>query len=198
MRVKTEDRRQAIMEAAMGLFREVGYERASMSEIAARLGGSKATLYNYFKSKEELYATAMVEESLGIFETFVKKLDPRRKDIRRVLEEYGVSYLHFINAPGLIAKKRHTLSQGVVAALGPLLYERGPRYAWNKVAAYLSRLMQTGALRQCDPEIAALHLQGLLEAGVVEPAMFDTQPRLSIERAAPLAVEAFLRAYGAP
>jgi hypothetical protein len=65
------------------------------------------------------------------------------------------------------------------------------------VAAYLGRLMEAGALRPCDPEIAALHLQGLLEAGVVEPAMFDAPPRLAIERAAPLAVEAFLRAYAA-
>jgi AcrR family transcriptional regulator len=198
MRVKTEDRRQAIMEAALAAFREVGYERASMSGIAARLGGSKATLYSYFKSKEDLYATAILEESLEIAEGFLEKLDPDREDIRAVLEEFGTSYLHFVNAPDLVGKKRHTLSQGVVAALGPILYERGPKYAWSRVAAYLDRLMGKGALRPCDPDVAAMHLQGLLEAGVVEPILYDAPPRLSIESAAPLAVDAFLRAYAAP
>ena len=32
-----------------------GYGATSMSTIAARVGGSKATLYHYFKSKEELF-----------------------------------------------------------------------------------------------------------------------------------------------
>ena len=44
MRVKTDDRRAAILEAAVEVFREVGYERASMAAISARVGGSKATL----------------------------------------------------------------------------------------------------------------------------------------------------------
>ena len=61
MRVKTEGRRQVIIDAALEVFKEVGYERASMAEISARAGGSKATLYNYFKSKEELFSAAMLE-----------------------------------------------------------------------------------------------------------------------------------------
>ena len=51
MKVKTEARREAIVEAAAQLFQEMGYERASMNELAKRLGGSKTTLYNYFPSK---------------------------------------------------------------------------------------------------------------------------------------------------
>jgi AcrR family transcriptional regulator len=48
MKTKTEGKRLAILKAAADVFREVGFERASMSEIRARIGGSKATLYNYF------------------------------------------------------------------------------------------------------------------------------------------------------
>ena len=50
MRVKTEEKRQAILEEAAKAFQELGFERTSMSEICARVGGSKATLYNYFAS----------------------------------------------------------------------------------------------------------------------------------------------------
>jgi AcrR family transcriptional regulator len=180
----------------MCVFSEVGYERASMSEIAARLGGSKATLYGYFKSKEELYAAAMVADSLEEAEVFLSALDPERPDIAAVMEVFGVAYLRFVTSPELIARQRNTMSQGPEAELGPLLYERGPKYAWGRVASYLARLMRDGALRQGDPDIAALHLQGLLEAGVVQPCLFRAPPRLTIECAAALAVEVFLRAYG--
>jgi AcrR family transcriptional regulator len=44
MRVRTEEKRQEIVEIAARLFEELGYERTSMSAIAARVGGSKATL----------------------------------------------------------------------------------------------------------------------------------------------------------
>ncbi len=55
MKVRTEARRNVILEAAVALFKELGYERTSMNELAKRLGGSKATLYGYFASKEELF-----------------------------------------------------------------------------------------------------------------------------------------------
>ena len=61
MRVKTDDKRRAILAAALELFREIGYERASMSKISEKIGGSKSTLYNYFKSKEELFSAAMID-----------------------------------------------------------------------------------------------------------------------------------------
>lgn len=55
MRTLTNERRQAIIDTAADLFQEMGYERTSMNEVAKRVGGSKATLYNYFASKEALF-----------------------------------------------------------------------------------------------------------------------------------------------
>ncbi len=48
--MRTEAKREAILKTAAQAFVELGYERASMSEIAARVGGSKGTLYAYFPS----------------------------------------------------------------------------------------------------------------------------------------------------
>ena len=48
MRVRNEEKRLEIIRIAAELFDELGYERTSMSTIAARVGGSKATLYGYF------------------------------------------------------------------------------------------------------------------------------------------------------
>ncbi len=59
MRTLSEERRQAIITAAAAVFQEQGYERTSMSEVARRAGGSKATLYNYFTSKEALFESVV-------------------------------------------------------------------------------------------------------------------------------------------
>ena len=55
MRTKSDEKRQAILDVAAEVFREAGFERASMSEICTRVGGAKATLYNHFASKDELF-----------------------------------------------------------------------------------------------------------------------------------------------
>src|SRR5258705_5325413 len=54
-RLDRDARREAILDVAQEVFLEEGFAAASMSTIAARLGGSKGTLYNYFRSKDELF-----------------------------------------------------------------------------------------------------------------------------------------------
>lgn len=196
MRVKSEDRRQAIVDAAMKVFREMGYERASMSEISARVGGSKATLYSYFKSKEELYATAMVEATEEQRRHVLSHLMPPGADIKRSLEEFAKASLNLITTLEVLAVMRTAIAEGASSKLGPLLYDLGPRAVWEEVTAYLARLMEAGELRQGDPEIAAMHFKGLIEAGIFEPALYGASPRISNETGAQQAVEIFLRAYG--
>jgi AcrR family transcriptional regulator len=47
--------RQRILEAAMRVFSEKGYRESTMDDVAEVLGVSKAALYRYFESKEELF-----------------------------------------------------------------------------------------------------------------------------------------------
>jgi len=48
------DRKSQILEAAASIFQEKGYERASLQDIANKVGLTKATLYHYFKHKHDL------------------------------------------------------------------------------------------------------------------------------------------------
>lgn len=196
MRMKTESRRQSIIETALEVFEEVGYERASMAEISARVGGSKATLYNYFKSKGELFSAAMLEaiEEQGL--QLLTLLDQEDADVAAVLRSFGVAFISFITSAKVLSIIRMAMAEGANSGLGPLLYARGPQRVWQEMASRLAGLMDTGVLRKCDPEIAALHLKGLFEAGYLEPALFGAPPRFEEELGARWAVEAFLRAYG--
>lgn len=54
-------RRQRILRAAKQAFCQHGFRLASMEEIARRAGLSVGTLYLYFKGKEELYVSLLIE-----------------------------------------------------------------------------------------------------------------------------------------
>ena len=198
MRVKTNSRRQSIIDAALEVFKEVGYERASMADISARVGGSKATLYNYFKSKEELFATAMLEavEAQGL--QLLALLDREDVDVAAVLRNFGSAFMRFVTSAKVLSTIRVAIAEAANSSLGPLLYTRGPQRVWQEMAIRLAGMMEAGALRKCDPEIAALHLKGLLEAGYLEPALYGASPRFDEDAGAHWAVDVFLRAYGRP
>jgi AcrR family transcriptional regulator len=195
MRVKTDARREAILEIATELFREVGYERASMATISARVGGSKATLYNYFKSKEELFAAAMIDAIEDQGQGLIDVLDAADDDIEAVLRRFGEAFLRLVTAPDALAISRTAVAEGANSNLGATLYERGPKRAWTEVARYIRQLQERDRIRPGDPSIAAGHLRGMLEAGVVEPLLWGATIEQEPVAAAKAAVEAFLRAY---
>ncbi len=57
---KSDSKRQAILENAYRLFRAQGFDGTSMADITSEVGGSKATLYSHFPSKEELFVECMM------------------------------------------------------------------------------------------------------------------------------------------
>ena len=54
-KVEPEARRQAILDAALAVFAERGFEAARLEDVAARAGVAKGTLYLYFRDKEALF-----------------------------------------------------------------------------------------------------------------------------------------------
>lgn len=67
--------RKNIAEAAQRLFTEKGIESTSMNEIAKESGYSKATLYVYFKDKEELVGVLVLESMQKLYDYLSKTLE---------------------------------------------------------------------------------------------------------------------------
>ena len=205
MRVKTEERRQAIIEKAGEVFRELGFDRASMSEIAKRLGGSKATLYSYFTSKEELFTTVM-RESPEIGAIFNPIKDPNLKvtslkDLRELLERFAVAFLKFHLTPDVLAIRRNLVAQGDRSDISRLAFEAGPRHNFMMLAELLGRAMDDGLLVKAVPWTAMQHLMGLIESELILPrllGLIKNVPPETARDAALRAVDVYLRAYATP
>lgn len=63
-RLRPEARRAELMEAALAVFAELGFERATLHDVAERAGVTKGALYHYFESKDQLFIE-LVRARLG-------------------------------------------------------------------------------------------------------------------------------------
>jgi len=207
MRVKTEERRQGIIDKAGEVFREMGFDRASMSDIAARVGGSKATLYSYFPSKEELFVAVMKQstEVGSVYNVFVDPLAGPKvssfEELRQVLETFGLGYLKLQSSDNALSVRRSLISHGDRSDLAKTAFESGPLLHLMNLATFLQRMMQEGYLRQEVPWVAMGHLTHLLESGIILPrllGLIKAIPPAMIEQMVPRSVDVFLRGYGTP
>ncbi|MEO7998290.1 MAG: helix-turn-helix domain-containing protein [Gemmatimonadaceae bacterium] len=62
-RMRPEDRRNAVLDAALRVFADAGFRRASLTEVGVEAGVTKGCVYHYFDSKEELLLALMRERS---------------------------------------------------------------------------------------------------------------------------------------
>lgn len=63
-RLAPEERRDAILKAALSAFDDLGYSQATLNDVADRLGVTKGCLYHYFESKEQLLLE-LIQDRIG-------------------------------------------------------------------------------------------------------------------------------------
>lgn len=68
-----QDKTSLIFQAAIDIFSERGFDKATMDDIAARANVAKGTIYYHFKSKEELFLF-LVEEGIDLLQESVNEL----------------------------------------------------------------------------------------------------------------------------
>jgi AcrR family transcriptional regulator len=169
MKVRTEARRNAILQAAAGLFQEMGYERASMNELTKRLGGSKATLYGYFSSKEELFAAVVEAFSTvhlldAVQELAVPASEPAT--LEALLTRFAERMLHVLtdDQSGALAVYRMVVAEAGHSDVGKLFHESGPAAAHKAIAGLVEAAMERGELRRADPNVTAQQFLALVTA----------------------------------
>lgn len=168
MRTLTEERRLAIIQAASQVFQELGYERASMNEVARRVGGSKATLYNYFTSKEELFAAVVRTYSTQFLTQAAAELvsdELQNLPLEEKLTRFAVSMLQVLtgNNPAL-PLYRIVVGEAGHSDIGTLFRESGIRESMETLGRVLGEAVQKGELREAEPMLLASQFTALVKA----------------------------------
>lgn len=190
----------AIIEAARKTFLARGYDAASMDAIALVAGVSKRTVYNRFRSKEELFAATIDESCRHILpvdiETIETSLPPRE-----FVRELSRRFLRGILEPEAIALRRIASFESLRSpGLGKTYLEHGPRYMAKTCAPILERLAARGAIRVDDPQRAIWQLGALITEPLFTNALLGELPTdldAAIEAQVESGLDAFFKIYGA-
>jgi AcrR family transcriptional regulator len=134
------DTRSRLRELALQLFAEQGYEKTSLREIAERLGVTKAALYYYFKSKEDIVAS-LVEDYMAELDELIAwgKDQPRTAATRA---EIVRRYLHVVANGTAVFRMLHQ-NQAAVSSLASAK-ERGALFR-ERLDALTELLTEPGA-----------------------------------------------------
>lgn len=187
-----------IAEAATRLFMAQGYAAVSMDAIARAASVSKATLYAYFASKDQLFASLI---GTACSRSGAHSVLPTEEelDLRATLTALADRALRFMLEPQSLAIYRVVVAESVrFPELGRAFFERITESSRQNLAAWLKKQMECGKLLTRDPVIAAQQFISLLRTHFYTRAVLGVDPPPSedeIKATVTAAVETFLRAY---
>jgi AcrR family transcriptional regulator len=197
--VSDEDssKRRQILDGARKVFMDLGFDGASMGEIARSAGVSKGTLYVYFADKNRLFEAIVEEEALEQGKAAFN-FDSAR-DVTTTLLDFGGAYIQ------LLCRPRGGSALRTVMAIAERMPEVGRRFYTNvialtiaRLAAYLELRIESDGLAIEDCELAATQFMQLCQASLFMPFVFQVAPAPSAERIAEVvesATRMFLAAY---
>ncbi len=177
-RLSPEDRRTNIVDVTQKVFFRDGYGGTSMSGIAAELGGSKATLYKYFDTKDALFEAVMLRCCKDLFVDFNASLNSFRS-VREYLINAGTKLLMGMLEPTALDISRLVLSEGVRHPEIARIYTASALDPSNEaVARGLAHFEAIGQITCPNTIVAAKQFIGMVRADIHLRAIcgFDDRP----------------------
>jgi TetR/AcrR family transcriptional regulator, mexJK operon transcriptional repressor len=188
-----------ILEGAKQAFLELGYEGASVDEIARRAKVSKGTLYNYFLDKRALFI-AVVERECQKNAQRIFQIENKEAAIETVLYGIARNYIELFIAPFAPSLLRAVIAEAQrFPELGLAFYRSGPDLGKQRLMQFLAAAVERGELAIDDLELAAQQFIELCKADLFYKWSFCIQTSITeaeIERVANGAVTTFLKAFG--
>lgn len=197
-RQRSRAKGERILQAARELFLSQGYGAVSMDEVASRAGVSKATVYNHYNSKEQLFSAIFEHGRAMIQESGLDLTARDASEVDQTLHRLGQNFMHNLLSPEALAFYRMLMSEvWRFPELGPLFYNTKPCAARDRLAGFLTRAAERGLIEVDEPELAAEQFFGMIRGLLHLRCLFGINPpdETELSRRVRHAVNAFLRAY---
>ena len=160
-----DEKTNAIVQGARTTFLALGYDGASMDQIALAAGVSKRTVYNRFRSKEELFGATIEETCRNLLPVNVAEIEASLPPDELILQ-LSHQFVEGVLQPEALALRRiAAFEAGRAPEIGRSYLRHGPEWMVDQYAPILERLSAKGALKIDDPR-DALWLLGVL---ITEP-----------------------------
>ena len=193
-----QQRRDQAIHAAMEIYDKEGYYAITMDKISERAELSRASLYLYFKNKDEIFISA-IKAYMDYFCSLLKDVYKRRKSIKETLLEelWGCFTKFYQNDPVAFNVSMYFHQNEVVRNLSEdlrrLLYEAGSNAVayQHKIAEYG---VEQGIFIECNARtLAEVIWSSFLGIMQVERSKGEITGKNHIEATRDLALEVLVR-----
>jgi len=193
-RVRGEERKRLIIEAAAKLFSRHGFRGTTTREIARAVGVSEATVFKHFATKEDLY-TAIIETRSQAQQVLsvVGPLAEAKDDVALLRTLASELIARTQSDPTLMRLLFFSALEG--HALADLFFRRRVQALDEYLGRYIADRVATGAFRPVDPIQAAWNFIGMVTFHILLHELFGQKPpsHLTRERAVEEMVTMFLQ-----
>jgi AcrR family transcriptional regulator len=189
-RLPAEERRAALVRAAMDLFARRGFRGTTTREIAQAAGVSEAIIFRHFANKDELYA-AILDHKACNHQPLpdpceLLEAEMAAKDDRAVFERLGVAFLEFHDQdPQFIRLLMYSALEG--HELKDMFLNRNVREMYDFLVAYIRGRQAEKAFREMNPMIIVRAFIGMIIHHSINKLLWDTEEqflKISNEEAA--------------
>ena len=198
-RPKSEEKRDAILQAASDLFLARGLQNTSMDAVAKSAGVSKQTVYSHYHNKDELYRAVIVNkvESYGFGATAL----PADSDLEDAIFILGKRFLNLLFDDEVVRMYRVVIGESAVhRKIAEIFYETGPGTTLRAIETFLERQAKQGRLKIDDLSYAAAQFLTMICGHYQMRLLMNLKPELTdnmIDEHVRKAVRQFLKLYAA-
>jgi AcrR family transcriptional regulator len=173
-RMSGGQRRDVIIEAAIRLFAERGFEGTTTKELARAVGVTEPVLYRHFQTKSDLYAAIIDSKAREGEERLKCRLGPfvdsdDDEGFFTALADITLEQMH--RDPAYV--RLLLFSALEQRELGRLFYDRQIHFCFNFVCSYIKRRIKQGAFRKMNPNLAARAFFGMVNHHGLMGVLFD-------------------------
>lgn len=173
MTIRSERKRQAVLDAARDVFVKHGYRAVSMDQVAAAAGVSKVTIYNHFADKKTLFTHVIVEAIDTADSDQPLTADRIGDDLEAGMREIGSEIVRAVLDPRIVRMRRTIIGEAdEFPDLAQTWYERSVQSTYDELAGLFGELTGQGRLEVPDPMVAAQQFLWLVLSVPMNRAMF--------------------------
>ncbi|MGH2806300.1 MAG: TetR/AcrR family transcriptional regulator, partial [Actinomycetota bacterium] len=151
-------RREQIVETALRLFAENGYQGTTVGDVCDSLGVGKGVIYWYFRSKEALFAELLQTTLLGLRREQQARMEGVEDPVERIEQGIRASIDFFRQNPGYLGMIRTAARYDEFSGF----VERGQQIVVADTANHIKEGMAVGEIRDGDPELMAHGILGAI------------------------------------
>jgi AcrR family transcriptional regulator len=156
VRLKSEEKRNQIIDAAGALFIVNGFEKVSMEEIAKSAGVSKQTVYSHFGNKQQLF-TAAIDCKCEEYDLAPNKI-PSAMHCEEYLRFFCTHLAALLISDDAIGMFRVCVAEAGRSEVSDLYWQAGPQKIRSQLSAYLAEQNKLSTLKIDDIDTAASQL----------------------------------------